>query len=216
VLFADRKAAGRALCAPLEPFRDSDALVLALPRGGVPVAAEVARALGLELGLILVRKVGLPGQPELAVAALAGPEGETLVINSAIARATGLDRARIEALAKPQRAELRRRRALWLGEYPQPSLAGRVVIVVDDGLATGATMRAALTWARAQNPAHLIAAIPVGATDALTDLEAFADTVICPQRPHPFHAVGAHYAQFDQVSDDAVRHLLDAAAKPAA
>lgn len=216
MVLADRQAAGRALCAPLEPLRGSDALVLALPRGGVPVAAEIARTLGLELGLILVRKVGVPGQPELAVAALAGPEGETLVINGAIARAEGLDRAQIEALAEPQRTELRRRRALWLGAQPQPALAGRTVIVVDDGLATGATMRAALTWARAQGPARLIAAVPVGADDALDELKSLADSVICPLRPHPFYAVGAHYAQFEQVSDDAVRRLLDAAAKPAA
>ncbi len=208
-MFADRIAAGRALIAPLAVLSGSDALVLALPRGGVPVAAEVARALGLELDLALVRKVGAPGQRELAVAALAGPEGEMLAINDDVARRLGLDRNQIEALAEPARAELRRRRVLWLGKRIPPLVAGRVVVVVDDGLATGATMRAALTWVRAQNPAQVIAAIPVGAEEALAPLAGLADEVICPLRPRPFIAVGAHYRRFDQTDDAAVVRLLD-------
>lgn len=196
------------LAARLERWRDSDALVLALPRGGVPVAAEIARALGLELGLALVRKIGVPGNPELAVAALAGPGGETLVVNPAIARAARLDGERIEALAVPQRAELERRAALWLGNHPTPALTGRTVLLVDDGLATGATMRAALTWARGHDPARLIVVVPVGAADTLDALEPLADDILCPLHPQNFRAEGLYYQSFDQVADADVARLL--------
>jgi len=210
VVYADRIAAGRALCAPLEHWRGSDALVLALPRGGVPVGAEIARALGLALGIILVRKIGLPGHRELAVAALAGPGGETMVTNPTVARAAGLSVADIDALAAPERAELQRRATLWQGNQLPPPLTDRVVIVVDDGLATGATMRAALTWARAQRPARLIVAVPVGAPETFDALAQLADDLICPLRPAPFHAVGAHYQNFDPVEDAEVARLLSA------
>jgi len=207
--YADRAAAGRALIAPLARFAGTDAVVLALPRGGVPVAAELARALDLPLGLALVRKVGLPGFAELALAALAGPEGETLVVNDDIARAAGLTRARIEELAAPARAELARRRALWLGTHPLPRLAGRAAILVDDGLATGATMRAAIAWARDAGASPVVAAIPVGAAPAIAALEPLADIVICPQMPADFRAVGLHYDDFRQLDDAEVRAMLD-------
>ncbi len=216
MLYADRIEAGRALIEPLARFRGTDAVVLALPRGGVPVAAEVARALDLPLGLALVRKVGLPEQPELAVAALAGPEGETLVVNSDVADMAGLSPARIDALAASQRAELARRRALWLGAHPVPALRNRPVILVDDGLATGATMRAAVAWARAQGASEIVAAVPVGAPQAVAALLALADSVVCPHAPDGFRAVGLHYRDFRQTDDAEVRALLDAhrAAKP--
>ena len=210
MLYADRIEAGRALIEPLARFRGTDAVVLALPRGGVPVAAEVARALDLPLGLALVRKVGVPGQPELAVAALAGPAGETLVINDEIARMAGLSEARIEELAAPQRQELARRGAMWLGAHPPPDLAGRPVILVDDGLATGATMRAAVAWARSQDAAEVIAAVPVGAGASVAALRRLADAVYCPHSPDYFRAVGLYYRDFRQVDDAEVRALLEA------
>lgn len=211
MLYADRREAGRALVAPLARWRGSDAVVLALPRGGVPVAAEVARALDLPLGLALVRKVGVPGQRELAVAALAGPEGETLVINDDVARAVGLSAARIAELAAPERAELARRRALWLGEHPPPDFAGRPVILIDDGLATGATMRAAIAWVRARGAREVVVAAPVGAPRTVEALRRLADAVICPHCPDFFRAVGLHYRDFRQIEDGEVRALLDAA-----
>jgi len=209
MLYADRIAAGHALIEPLARYRGTEAAVLALPRGGVPVAAEIARALDLPLGLALVRKVGVPGHAELAVAALAGPGGETLVINEDVARMAGLSESRIEDLAEPQRQELARRGALWLGAHPLPELAGRPVILVDDGLATGATMRAAVAWARAQDAAEVVAAIPVGAAAAVAALRRLADAVHCPLSPDNFRAVGLYYRDFRQVDDAEVRALLD-------
>ena len=214
--YADRAAAGRALIAPLARFRDSDAVVLALPRGGLPVAAELAHGLDLPLGLVLVRKVGLPAQPELAVAALAGPRGETLVINEDVARLSDLSPERIEALAAPQRAELARRAALWLGAHPPPALAGRPVILVDDGLATGATMRAAVAWTREQGAAAVIVAVPVGAPQALAALRPLVDDVVCPHSPTGFRAVGVHYVDFRQLDDTDVPRILDAQKAPSA
>lgn len=211
--YADRAAAGRALVAPLDGFCGSDAVVLALPRGGVPVAAEIARALDLPLGLALVRKVGLPFQPELAVAALAGPKGETLVVNDDVARHAGLTPDRIEDLAAPERAELARRAALWLGAHPPPDLTGRTVILVDDGLATGATMRAAVAWARSAGAASVVAAVPVGAPSSIAALRDLADAVICPEVPVRFRAVGLHYRDFRQIEDPEVRAILDAHAR---
>jgi putative phosphoribosyl transferase len=213
MLYADRAEAGQALIEPLARFRGSEAVVLALPRGGVPVAAEIARALDLPLGLALVRKVGMPGQPELAVAALAGPQGEALVINEDVARMAGLSDARIADLAAPEREELARRGALWLGAHPLPELAGRPVILVDDGLATGATMRAAIAWARSQDAAEVVAAVPVGASASVAALRGLADDVLCPLCPEFFRAVGLHYRDFRQVDDAEVRALLDAHAE---
>ena len=210
MLYADRVEAGRALIEPLARYRGSQAVVLALPRGGVPIAAEIAGALDLPLSLALVRKVGVPGQPELAVAALAGPGGETLVINDEIARMAGLSEARIEELAAPQRQELARRGAMWLGAHPPPDLAGRPVILVDDGLATGATMRAAVAWARSQDAAEVIAAVPVGAAASVAALRRLADAVHCPHSPDNFRAVGLYYRDFRQVDDAEVRALLEA------
>jgi len=210
MIYADRIEAGQALVAPLSHYRGTQAVVLALPRGGLPVAAEVARALDLPLGLALVRKVGLPDHPELAVAALAGPEGETLAINPDVARMAGLSQERIAELAAPQRQELARRRALWLGAHPLPDLAHRPVLLVDDGLATGATMRAAVLWARDQNAAEVIAAAPVGSPQAVASLQTLADAVICPHAPDQFRAVGMHYRDFRQLDDAEVRAILDA------
>lgn len=210
VMFQDRKAAGAALAARLAGYRGTPATVLALPRGGVPLGAAIAQALGLPLDLLLVRKIGLPGQPELALAAVAGPAGEVLVVNEALARAEGFDAAAIATLAAPARAEIARRRAAWMGDRPPPDLAGRTAIVVDDGVATGATLRAALRALRALRPARVVVAVPVGPAEVVASLAREADEVICLEQPRPFVAVGAHYAAFPQVADAEVAALMSA------
>jgi putative phosphoribosyl transferase len=210
--FEDRVSAGRALADRLSDYRGTDAVVTALPRGGVPVAAEIALTLDLPLTLTLVRKVGLPGHPELAAAAIAGPRGEHLIENPEVIRAAGLDEAELDALAARQREELRRRADLYLGGRADVPVAGRTVLVVDDGLATGATMSAAVAALKAAGAGRVVVAVPVGAEDTVARLRAQADDVICLVTPHPFYAVGAHYRAFPQVSDDEVERLLDAAA----
>jgi putative phosphoribosyl transferase len=182
---------------------------VALPRGGVPVAAEIARALELPLALTLVRKVGLPHHPELAAAAIAGPRGEHLIENPEVIRAAGLDAGELDALAARQRAELRRRAELYLGGRAGVPVAGRGVLVVDDGLATGATMSAAVAALRAAGAAEVVVAVPVGAEETVARLRAQADDVICLVTPRPFYAVGVHYRAFPQVSDDEVVRILD-------
>jgi predicted phosphoribosyltransferase len=207
-VFQDRAEAGRALAARLEDYRDSDAVVTALPRGGVPVAAEVARALHLPLTLTLVRKVGVPGHRELAAAAIAGPGGEHLIENPGVIAMAGIDPATLERLAADERKELRRRAARYLGGRPPVPVSGRTVLVVDDGLATGATMAAAVASLKASGAAKVIVAVPVGASDTVARLRTTADAVICLEEPDPFHAVGAHYRSFPQVPDDEVMALL--------
>jgi putative phosphoribosyl transferase len=215
-MYPDRRAAGVALAERIGGAGGGHRIVLALPRGGVPVAAEVARALRLPLDLVLVRKIGCPGEPDLALAALAGPAGEVLVTNEEIRAQAGLDAGDVERLAAPERAELARRRALWLGARPAPELAGATVILVDDGAATGATMRAAVRAVRAMGALRVVAAVPVGSAEALATLWQEADKVVCPLVPRPFRAVGAHYALFPQVGDDEVRDILSGFARAAA
>lgn len=206
--FADRTAAGRALAARLEPFRGCDGIVLALPRGGVPVAAEVADALGWPLDLMLVRKVGVPGHRELAAAAIAGPEGEALVINDDVMAEARLSETDVQRLVAPERAELKRRRLAYLGDRPAPDLRGRTVILIDDGAATGATMRAAVRALRRFGPGRIVVALPVASAEAEALFRAEADEVICLAVPQPFYAVGAFYRDFDQVSDGKVVAML--------
>jgi putative phosphoribosyl transferase len=208
-IFADRAEAGRALAERLGFYRGTDSVVSALPRGGVPVAAEVARALGLPLTLTLVRKVGVPGHEELAAAAIAGPKGEYMVENSAIVRAAGLDREYLDALAMHERDELRRRADRYLAGRAEVPVAGKTVLVIDDGLATGATMEAAVAALRAAGAAKVVVAVPVGAADTVAKLTRVADEVLCLRIPAVFYAVGAHYAHFPQVPDADVIRLLD-------
>ncbi len=206
--YTDRAEAGRALAETLVSRNLPDPVVLALPRGGVPVGIEIARALRCPLDLVLVRKIGVPGQPELAAGAVVNGDHPETVINEVIAAHAGLDRAALDRLAAVQIDEIRRRRAAWLaGRTPVP-LAGRTAILVDDGMATGATMHVALKAARRRGPARLVLAVPVAAADALDRLGPLADEVICPLAPAWFGAVGAYYDDFRQVEDGEVATML--------
>ena len=210
--YVDRAAAGRALAdevigALAEHDHDQgQPLVLALPRGGVPVAVPVARRLGAELSVLVVRKLGAPGQPELAVGAIAAVGDQVVrVLNDHVVRRLGLSAERLAAMVDAETDELRARVRLF---GATPSVAGRTVILVDDGLATGATMRVAATAVRGGDAAYVLVAVPVGAADACRDLAGLADAVVCPRRPSPFRAVGEHYRDFAQLDDADVLALL--------
>jgi putative phosphoribosyl transferase len=200
--FLNREAAGRALAARLLALRLPDPVVLALPRGGVPVAVEVARALHAPLDLLLVRKIGAPGNPELAIAAVA--DGDELVIDEFTRQASGASIEYIEDQARIEKTEIARRRQRYLhGRAPLP-VAGRTAIVVDDGIATGTTVRAALTALRRRSPAKVVLAVPLAPAEALAELRGQADRIECLVTPSPFYAVGSHYADFAQVADEEV------------
>ncbi len=205
--YQDRHDAGRVLAKQLSAFANrSDVVVLGLPRGGVPVAAEVAHALAAPLDVFLVRKLGVPGQPEFAMGAVA--EGGIEVLDAALAERLDISTAAIRQVAARERLELDRQDRLFRAGHPAPEIAGRVAILVDDGLATGATMEAAVVALRRRRPARVIVAVPVGATDSCRRLEKIADDVVCPYTPEPFSAVGLWYDRFDQTSDDEVRAEL--------
>lgn len=213
--FADRRQAGLALAKRLGALPGlRGAVVVALPRGGVPVAAEVARALGAPLDLLLVRKIGVPWQPELAVAAVAEGEPAAIVIDDEVQRLTGVDSAWIENQAARELNEIARRRHVYLGDRPRVRVEGRTVIVVDDGLATGTTMRAALKALRRAHPARLVMAVPVAPADTLAALRTEVDDMVCLEQPQPFHSVGQHYIDFRQVEDDEVIASLSSAPSP--
>jgi len=207
--FANRKAAGRALATRLRKYAGRpDVLVLALPRGGVPVGFEVAEILGAPLDLFLVRKLGTPGHHELAMGAIAS--GGVRVLNDDVVRQYEVTPAAIDAVAEEEQQELDRREAAYReGREPVP-LEGRVVILIDDGLATGSTMTAAVQAVRRRKPAQVIVAVPVGARETCGDLSAIADEVVCVRMPEPFSAVGQWYLDFDQTTDEEVRQLLRA------
>jgi predicted phosphoribosyltransferase len=183
-----------------------DVLVLALPRGGVPVGYEVARALGAPLDVFLVRKLGVPRYEELAMGAVA--TGGVRVLNDEIVRGLGISEHEIDAAAARELPELARRERLYRGDRPPPGVASRTVILVDDGLATGATMRAAVQALRQQHPARIVVAVPTASPDTSEALRAEADDVICAMTPEPFFAVGHWYEDFTQTTDDEVRELL--------
>jgi putative phosphoribosyl transferase len=206
MLFRDRRDAGRQLGRALATSAGGDVLVLALPRGGVPVAYEVARTLDAPLDIFLVRKLGTPGQPELAMGAIAS--GDVVVVNDEVVRLLGLGRATIDAAAARERRELERREEAYRGQRPRPTLEGRTVLLVDDGLATGATMKAAVRAARAQRPARIIVAVPVAAPSTRDDLAREADSVVCLETPDSFGAVGQWYESFAQTTDAEVQELL--------
>jgi putative phosphoribosyl transferase len=212
LLFADRAEAARALAARLaDEHLPGPLVVLALPRGGVPIGAEIARRLHAPLDLLLVRKIGAPWQRELAVAAVVDGEHPEVVIDEATSQAAGASRAYIDEQAQIEWREIERRRALYLkGRAPVP-VAGATVIVVDDGIATGTTVRAALKALRRRCAARLVLAVPVVRRDTLMALEREVDRVICLREPRPFRAIGLHYADFHQVEDDEVIAALAAA-----
>jgi predicted phosphoribosyltransferase len=209
--FADREAAGRALADRLageqgDPPAPGRLLVLGLPRGGMVVAAAVARRLGAPLDAYLVRKLGLPGQPELAMGAIAS--GGTVVRNEEVIARSAVPPDVLDRVVADERAELARRERAYRGDRPREPIAGREVIVVDDGLATGATARAALRAVRAAGPARLVLAVPVAPRDTLTSFAAEADSVVCLAQPRPFGAVGRYYVDFEPTTDDEVTALL--------
>lgn len=207
-LFADRRDAGRRLAERLARFKDQAPVVLALPRGGVPVAFEIAKSLDAPLDLALVRKIGAPNQPELAVAAVVdGDEPET-VVNEVIAASLHVTEDYLHDEAARQSREIDRRRQLYLGDRPRADITGHVAIVVDDGIATGATVRAALRAIRRRKPARLVLTTAVAPSDTLARLRAEVDDIVCLATPEPFHAIGPHYADFARTDDDEVIALL--------
>ncbi len=207
--FADRRAAGRALAERLGPEGLTSPLVLGLPPGGVLVAAEVAAALGAPLDVLIVRKLGLPGQPELAMGAIAsaGAAIETARVD-AVLRGAAVDSATFEEVSRREIAELRRREATYRQDRPPLEVAGRAVVLVDDGLATGATMHAAAIAARAGRPASVTVAVPVGSPRACAELEPLVDRLVCLISPRSFRSVGQAYVDFGQTTDEEVRAAL--------
>ena len=209
--FADRRAAGRELAQHLRSYagRD-DVVVLGLPRGGVPVAYEVARALDAPLDVFVVRKLGLPGHEELAVGAIAS--GGVRVLNEEVVSATGIDARDVDAVAERERAELARRERAYRGDRAPIDVEGRTAIVVDDGLATGATMRAAVTALRQRQAAGIVVAVPTASPRTCAEVGEMVDEIVCAHTPERFMAVGLWYRDFAPTTDDEVRRLLEDAA----
>lgn len=209
--FTDRHEAGAVLATQLQQFAGrNDVVVLALPRGGVPVGYEVARALGAPLDVFVVRKLGLPGHPELAMGAIAS--GGVRVLNDDVLRSIAVPQTAIDAVTRAEQLELERRERAYREGRPPVPIDGRVVILVDDGLATGSTMRAAVLAVKRLHPARVVVAVPVGARETCQELRELADDVVCAFTPEPFRAVGLWYADFSQTTDAEVRQLLALAA----
>ena len=208
--FRDRRDAGRQLAKKLSPFaRQIDVLVLALPRGGVPVGYEVAQALGVPLDVFVVRKLGAPGQEELAMGAIAS--GGVRILNAEVVDGLGVSPGEIERATLVEKKELERRERLYRGDRPPLDVHGRTVIIVDDGLATGSTMRAAVHALRAQNPKAVVVAVPVAAADTCKQFREEFGEMVCLHAIDPFYAVGAWYEDFGQTSDEQVRQCLERA-----
>jgi putative phosphoribosyl transferase len=206
--FMDRIDAGRQLAKALARYKNEKPVVLALPRGGVPVAAEIAAALDAPLDLLLVRKIGVPSQPELAMGAVIDGVKPVTVRNESVIAHAGVSEKEFEATRDRELAEIERRRKLYLGNRPHPELAGHNVIVVDDGIATGATTRAALQAVRLRRPRKLVLAIPVAPTDTLRRIEDAADEIDCLENYEDFGAIGFFYHDFRQISDAEVIDIL--------
>lgn len=220
MVFFDRRHAGRELARQLLRYRDQRPVVLALPRGGVPVGFEVAQALAAPLGLVLVRKIGAPGHSEFAIGAVADGSHPEVVLHQDIVERLAVSKTYIDAEVAHQLREIERRREMYLrGERPL-NLDGRTIIVVDDGIATGATVEAALRSLRHHLKTHLVLAVPVAAADTIETLRPLVDAVVCLQKPWDLGAISLHYLEFPQVSDDEVIDLLqrahEAAAEPSA
>lgn len=211
-LFTDRYDAGKKLAGLLAKYADrADGYILALPRGGVPVGYEVAQALHIPLDLFIVRKLGVPGQEELAMGAIA--TGGVRVLNSDVIRAIGIPETVVDSVTRREEEELTRREEQYRGNRPYPDLDDRTVILVDDGLATGASMYAAVLALRHNEPAKIVVAVPVAAPEVCESFERVVDEIICAATPTPFYGVGAWYDDFSQTSDEEVRHLLELGAR---
>ncbi|MFN2565549.1 MAG: phosphoribosyltransferase [Gemmatimonadaceae bacterium] len=211
VRFRDRTEAGRRLAAHLGGYAGRhDVIVLALPRGGVPVAFEVAQALGATLDVFLVRKLGMPGHEEFAIGAIAS--GGVRVLNEDTIRDYGVSPQQVDAIVEAEERELERRERQYRGPRPFPDVAGRTVILIDDGLATGSTMRAAVRALREERPARIVVAVPTAPAETCAELRSVVDEVICLMTPEPFYAVGLWYEDFSQTTDEEVRELLERAA----
>ena len=211
-LYRDRRDAGRELAAALERYRGrSDVTVLALPRGGVPVAYEVARELDAPLDVFIVRKLGFPGHEELAMGALAS--GGVRVLNETLLHRYHVPDPTVLAVVAREQRELERREQLYRHGRPAAPVAGRTVILVDDGLATGSTMRAGVAGLRQRRPARIVVAVPISAPETCAALAAIVDDIVCAATPEPFHAVGLWYDDFEQTGDQEVQELLDAATR---
>jgi putative phosphoribosyl transferase len=211
MIFRNRTDAGKRLAEELRAYADrSDVIVLGLPRGGVPIGFEVAQALRAPLDVFLVRKLGVPGHEELAMGAIAS--GGVRVMNERVMKMLSIPQKRIDAVAAEEQSELERRERLYRDGRPAPRVRGKTVILVDDGLATGSTMRAAVTALRQLDPQRIVVAVPVGAADTCDEFQDEADEVICATAPDPFYAVGYWYADFEPTSDEEVRELLSRAA----
>ena len=206
--FRDRSDAGRRLAKALAGYKDRQPVILALPRGGVPVAAEVAAALNAPLDLILVRKIGVPFQPELAMGAVVDGGAPIIVRNEDVIRHAGIDESEFKAVCDDEIAEIERRRQRYLGSRQRVDVSGRTAIVIDDGVATGATTRAALRATRMRKPKRLVLAVPVAPTDSLPALYGDADDVVCLEDHALFGAIGFYYADFSQVPDEEVIEIL--------
>ena len=206
--FRDRSDAGRRLARALSAYKGRNAVVLALPRGGVPVAAEVAEALDAPLDLILVRKIGVPSQPELAMGAVVDGAAPIIVRNQEVIELSGTTADEFDAVCAKELAEIERRRKLYLGERTRAPITGQVIIVVDDGIATGATTRAALKAVRNRKPKELVLAVPVAPPETIERLRGEVDALICLETPELFGAIGYFYQDFRQVSDEEVVEIL--------
>jgi predicted phosphoribosyltransferase len=210
-MFSDRKEAGRLLAEALSflKAKSEDVIVLAIPRGGVLVAKEVADAIGAPLDLVITRKIGAPGIPELAIGAVT-QDGE-VITDPGLAGALRVSDDYLNEESARQVDEIERRMKEYRGDRPYPSLAGKTVVVVDDGIATGSTIRAAIQSVKRRKAATVILAVPVGPPDTVSELSKIADRVICLSTPEPFYAIGGFYKEFEQVEDDTVREILRAA-----
>jgi putative phosphoribosyl transferase len=208
-MFADRRAAGRELAMRLQHLRQDKPLVLALPRGGVPVGFEIAEALDAELDVLLVRKIGVPWEPELALGAVVDGTDPQVFINEDLSAGLAIEESYIASETARQLKEIERRRQIYLGGRPVVPLTRRTVVVVDDGIATGSTVRAALRAVRNAGASKIVLAVPVAPEDTIEPLKTEVDELVCLSSPHPFIAVGAHYAKFSQLGDDEVVALLE-------
>ena len=206
--FRDRQEAGKRLAAALASFKDERPVVLALPRGGVPVASEVARDFAAPLDLVLVRKIGAPGQPELAMGAVAEGTPPVTLRNDPVIRDLGIGNREFERVRDREVTEIKRRRQAYLGDRPRVEVAGRLAILVDDGIATGMTVRAAARATAMRGPSRIVVAAPVAGADIAEALRREIGEVICIEEPEDLFAIGCHYADFSQVSDDDVRRIL--------